>query len=289
MRKVIFTSIIMIFLLLVLTGCGSQKEKNSSFSVVTSFYPMYIIAINLCDGIDVNVENMTDTTVGCLHDYTLQTKDLRKVENADMFIINGLGVENFIDKITENRENLYISDTSKSDLYLIQDENETNGHVWNNTENYIKQIETVKEDLIKNNPENKDKYEQNAEEYTNKIKELENNRFISQERKYVVSCNEALAYILDEANLEVIPVYTDHEESTLSGNMLSDIINEVKNKNINAIFIDKNDDRTNAELIAKETNAQIYVLDSGLSGELDKNAYIDTMNKNYDVLREAIK
>ena len=289
MRKVIFTSIIMIFLLLVLTGCGSQKEKNNSFSVVTSFYPMYIIAINLCDGIDVNVENMTDTTVGCLHDYTLQTKDLRKVENADMFIINGLGVENFIDKITENREKLYVSDASKSDLYLIQDENEINGHVWNNTENYIKQIETVKEDLIKNNPENKDKYEQNAEEYTNKIKELENNRFISQERKFVVSCNEALAYILDEANLEVIPVYTDHEESTLSGNMLSDIINEVKNKNINAIFIDKNDDRTNAELIAKETNAQIYVLDSGLSGELDKNAYIDTMNKNYDVLREAIK
>ena len=289
MRKVIFTSIIMIFLLLVLTGCGSQKEENSSFSVVTSFYPMYIIAINLCDGIDVNVENMTDTAVGCLHDYTLQTKDLRKVENADMFIINGLGVENFIDKITENRENLYISDTSKADLYLIQDEDETNGHVWNNTENYIKQIEIVKEDLVKNNPENKDKYEKNAEEYTNKIKELENNRFISQERKFVVSCNEALAYILDEANLEVIPVYTDHEESTLSGNMLSDIINEVKNKNINAIFIDKNDDRTNAELIAKETNAQIYVLDSGLSGELDKNAYIDTMNKNYDVLREAIK
>ena len=146
-----------------------------------------------------------------------------------------------------------------------------------------------KEDLVKNNPENKDKYEQNAEEYTNKIKKLENNRFISQERKYVVSCNEALAYILDEANLEVIPVYTEHEESTLSGNMLSDIINEVKDKNINAIFIDKDDDRTNAELIAKETNAQIYVLDSGLSGELDKNAYIDTMNKNYDVLREAIK
>lgn len=289
MRKVIFTSIIMIFLLLVLTGCGSQKEENSSFSVVTSFYPMYIIAINLCDGIDVNVENMTDTAVGCLHDYTLQTKDLRKVENADMFIINGLGVENFIDKITENRENLYISDTSKADLYLIQDEDETNGHVWNNTENYIKQIEIVKEDLVKNNPENKDKYEKNAEEYTNKIKQLENNRFISQEKKYVVSCNEALAYILDEANLEVIPVYTEHEESTLSGNMLSDIINEVKDKNINAIFMDKDDDRTNAELIAKETNAQIYVLDSGLSGELDKNAYIDTMNKNYDVLREAIK
>lgn len=289
MRKVIFTSIIMIFLLLVLTGCGSQKEENSSFSVVTSFYPMYIIAINLCDGIDVNVENMTDTAVGCLHDYTLQTKDLRKVENADMFIINGLGVENFIDKITENRENLYISDTSKADLYLIQDEDETNGHVWNNAENYIKQIEIVKEDLVKNNPENKDKYEKNAEEYTNKIKELENNRFISQEKKYVVSCNEALAYILDEANLEVIPVYTENEESTLSGNMLSDIINEVKDKNINAIFMDKDDDRTNAELIAKETNAQIYVLDSGLSGELDKNAYIDTMNKNYDVLREAIK
>ena len=289
MKKIIFTSIVMILLLLILTGCGNKKEENNSFSVVTSFYPMYIIAINLCDGIDVNVENMTDTAVGCLHDYTLQTKDLRKVENADMFIINGLGVENFIDKITENRENLYISDTSKADLYLIQDENETNGHVWNNTENYIKQIEIVKEDLIKNNSENTDKYEQNAQNYITKIKELENNRFISQETKYVVSCNEALEYILDEANLEVIPVYTEHEESTLSGNMLSDIINEVKDKNINAIFIDKNDDRTNAELIAKETGAQIYVLDSGLSGDLDKNAYIETMNKNYDILKEAIK
>ena len=77
MKKIIFTSIVMILLLLILTGCGNKKEENNSFNIVTSFYPMYIIAINLCDGIDVNVENMTDTAVGCLHDYTLQTKEMQ--------------------------------------------------------------------------------------------------------------------------------------------------------------------------------------------------------------------
>ena len=96
--------ICILLILIILTGCTTTKqEKDDKFKIVTSFYPIYIIALNLTDGIDnVIVENMTETNVGCLHDYTLTTNDLIKLEDADVFIQNGLGIETFIQKVTES-------------------------------------------------------------------------------------------------------------------------------------------------------------------------------------------
>ena len=48
-----------------------------------------------------------------------------------------------------------------------------------------------------------------------------------------------------------------------------------------AFVIDKNDNKSNAETIAKETGAKIYELDSGLTGNLDKNAYLNAMEQNF--------
>lgn len=282
------------FILLIgLTGCA-KPQKEYSYRVVTSFYPMYVIALNLCDGIeDVQVQNMTDTAVGCLHDYTLKTKDLRKIEKANMFVMNGAGVENFMDKITQNRTDLAISDTSKADLYWIKDGDEINGHVWNNTNNYLKQIEQIKNDLVANDPAHREQYEANAEKYSDKIRDLEKQRYEVTKETYVVSCNEALAYLLDDVELKIVPVYTEHEESTLSGSALTDVIQQVKDKNIRAIFVDKNDNQTNAKLIAKETGAQIYTLDSGVTGDKknknDKDAYINTMKENYQLLKNIFQ
>ena len=49
--------------------------------MVTSFYPMYIMALNVTDGVEgVKVDNMAGQQTGCLHDYQLQTKDMKNLE-----------------------------------------------------------------------------------------------------------------------------------------------------------------------------------------------------------------
>lgn len=286
MKRVL--SIVLIFLLiLILTGCTSKEEENTNKKIVTSFYPIYIMAINILQDIPgISIENMTDITIGCLHNYTLQTSDLKKVEKADIFIKNGLGLENFMDKITSNYPKIKIIDTSNTKLDIINDEEGENGHVWNNIENYKKQVNYICNELVKINPEKKDKYVSNTNEYIKKIDGIEKYKA---EKQYVISCNEALAYLLEEANLEILPVYTDHDESSLSSAKLAEVINIAREKNIKVIFIDKNDDVRNANLIANEIGAEIVRLDSCLTGNLEKNAYIDAMNNNFKLIKNILE
>ena len=58
-------------LVLCFTGCMAEKEEDN-FCVVTSFYPLYISALNVTDGVEgVEVVNMAGQQTGCLHDYQL--------------------------------------------------------------------------------------------------------------------------------------------------------------------------------------------------------------------------
>lgn len=293
MKKLfVFIFLIMLVILIVLTGCTKQNNisEDDKFKVVTSFYPLYVMTLNITDGInDVSVSNMASDSAGCLHNYTLQTSDLKTLSKADMFIMNGLGIETFIDKIKGEFPNLESIDTSTTELDLIKDSQGINGHVWNSIDNYIAQVEVVLNSLCAENPENTAQYTDNAEKYMAKLNKLKQNAYLAKEGTTVVSCNESLAYLLNDASIKFIEVYSDHEQSTLSSEKLSNVIDEMKQKNVKVIFIAKGDNRKTAELIAQETGAKIYELDANLTGEMDKDAYINTMTNNYNILKDCLE
>lgn len=262
----------------------SETQNDNTTKIVTSFYPMYIIAENITDGAEnIELENMADVNVGCLHDYTLTTEDMKKLENADIFIINGLGMESFIDKALSSNQEMQIIDSSTNIQNLISDEDEINAHLWTNIEKYITQVENVTGGLKANNPENAEIYEKNANQYIEELKQLRE-RYLSEleglKGKKAICLNEAFEYMGQELGLEMTTVETDHEESTMSAEMLRSIIDEAKAENIEMIIIDKNDNKANAETIANETGTTIYELNSGLSGSMDKDAYVNAMEEN---------
>ena len=286
--------VILIIVLLVTLNIkrnNQKKEESNITKIVTSFYPMYIMAENLTDGAsNVELENMADVNVGCLHDYTLMTEDIKKVENADIFISNGLGMESFINKLIEANSNMKIIDSSKSITNVIKSEEETNPHIWTSIHNYILQVQTISDSLKEYNAENSEVYEKNAEKYVEELTELKNKykeELAFLEGRRAVCLNEAFEYMGEELGLELLTVQTDHEESTMSAEMLKNIINTVKEENIEIIIIDKNDNEANAETIANETGAKIYKLNSGLTGNLEKDAYIKQMEENIEILKSA--
>ena len=85
----------------------------------------------------------------------------------------------------------------------------------------------------------------------------------------------------------MIVIKTDHEESTISAEVLKQTIDAVKNEDIEMIIIDKNDNKSNAETIAFETGAKIVELNSGLTGDLGKDAYINAVRENINTLKGA--
>lgn len=297
MKKYLKYIIAIIVIILIVTALvilninrnSQKKQESNTTKVVTSFYPMYIIAENLIDGANnVELENMADVNVGCLHDYTLMTEDIKKVEEADIFISNGLGMESFIDKLIEANSDMKVIDSSQDIENAINSEEETNPHIWTSIDNYILQVQTIASGLKEYDQENKDIYEENEKAYIDELESLKN-KFDEElndfEGKKAVCLNEAFEYMGKELGLELLTVQTDHEESTMSAEMLKNIIDTVKEENIEIIIIDKNDNKSNAETIANETGARIYELNSGLTGNLDKDAYIKQMEENIEILK----
>lgn len=284
--KILFIIAVITCLLLCLSGC-KKNEKDEKLKIVTSFYPIYIMTSNITKDVPgVELSNMAETNVGCIHNYTLKPVDLKKMEKANIFIENGLGIESFNDKLINSFKNLDIIDSSKN-INAISDNGEINGHSWTSIKNYINQIEEITEKLKEKNPENGNIYTKNLEEYKNKLISLENkydNNLSKLRNKKVVVLNEAFEYLLRDLEIETIDIHTDHEESTISAEKLKDIINEMKENYINIIIIDKSDNEKNAETIKKETGAEILKLNSCLNGNLDNDAYINAMEENLNIL-----
>ena len=269
-----------------------EKIENDNLKIVTSFYPIYVMTANITQNVpDVELVNMTEANVGCLHDYTISTTDMKKIEKADIYIQNGLGLESFMDKIILASPELKIIDTSADISNKIQDENETNPHIWTSIENYIKQVETICQKLCEYDNKNVEAYKANCESYLQKINQ-EKQKYENQLQKLngekAICLNEGLEYLLKELKMQVTQVETNHEESTMSAETLKSLIEKMKDENIKIIVVDKDDNIKNAETLANETGAKIYKLDSGLTGEISNNAYIDKLEANFLVLESMM-
>lgn len=293
MKKVL-SIILIILIIFILTGCNEEKINSENFKITTSFYPMYIIALNLTkDAKNIELNNMTDSSIGCLHNYTLTTNDLKKIQESDILVINGLGLEeNILNTVNKTNSNIKVIDSSDNiDEKDIISGNNVNPHIWTSINLYKNQVETISENLINLDENNREIYVKNTEEYINKLNELENRENTVKEKMAnveVVVFSESLEYLIKEMNINYSIFSIGHEESGVSSEELGEIIDEINDKNIKAILIDKEDSKAIANSVSAETGATIHEMDSCLTGELDLDSYITKMNSNLDILENIV-
>lgn len=292
-----YISIIIVIVLIICFVIGKniynqKKEKsNDKFEILTSFYPIYIMTLNVANGAeDVKVSNMAEKYTGCIHDYTLTTTDMKKFESCDIFIQNGAGLETFSDKILESYPKIKVvnaADGVNNFLTHNEDDEEVNSHIWLSISNYINEVIKITDSLMEMNSKNAKIYQKNCENYVNKLytlkKKFDN---LNLKNKKIINLNESLEYMFKENDIDSVLIETDHEQSTISANKIRNIIELMQNDKINEIYIDKNDSRKLADVLQNETNAKIYVLDSAMSGDGSLDSYINIMNQNYKILRE---
>lgn len=286
-------------LCLLLTGCGSTNTagggKDGSFHIVTSFYPMYVATINITQGVDgVTVTNMTKPQTGCLHDYQLMTEDMKTLEKADAFVINGAGMESFLDKVIEQQKNLKIIDASKG-IELLKDDDEENPHVWLSVTDAILQVKNIAEQLKAADPKHADAYEKNAAAYIKKLEALKAEMHAELDtvpNKDIVTFHEAFPYFAKEFGLNIISVVEREPGTEPTPAELQATIEQVKKLPVKVLFTEPQYSPSAAETIARETGAKIYTLDPVVTGEANEqalNAYIDTMKKNMETLKTALQ
>ncbi|ANR71522.1 metal ABC transporter substrate-binding protein [Selenomonas sp. oral taxon 126] len=293
-------SLLLLVLSVALVGCGgadktAEKKSAEPFRIVTSFYPMYVATINITDGVDgVEVYNMTKPQTGCLHDYQLMTEDMKTLEKADAFVINGAGMEDFMDKVTEQQKKLKVIDASRG-IELIHDDEGDNPHVWLSVTNEIAQVRNIADQLKEADPAHAEKYEKNAAAYIEKLTALKNEMHAALDNvphKDIVTFHEAFPYFAKEFHLNIIGVVEREPGTEPTPTELQETIEQVNALPTKVLFTEPQYSPAAAETIARETGAKIYTLDPVVTGEATpaaKDAYIDTMKKNMKVLQEALQ
>ena len=121
-----------ILLVSVLIGTVAARRQETPASkeltVVTSFYPMYIAAENVIgDATDVRLENLSEPQTGCLHDFQLTPEDMKLLSTADVFIINGGGIESFMKDVAAAYPDLTIIEACEN-VQLLAEGNDENAH-----------------------------------------------------------------------------------------------------------------------------------------------------------------
>ena len=292
---------------MLLTGCNNSAESNNSIesnnklTIVTSFYPMYISTLNIVKDIpDVEVINMTAPQTGCLHDYSLSTKDLKTLSSADIFVINGAGMESFLDDVIDEYSDLKIIEASNG-ISLIEDtdhdehEHDVNPHVWVSISKNIEEVSNIAKELSAFDPNHASEYEANADAYIAKLENLRTEMHAALDNvnnKDIISFHEAFPYFAEEFNLNIAGVIEVEPDSEPSAKEVENIISIINEKNIKALFTEPQYSSKIADTIAKETGASIYTLDPIVTGDANEDAYDDyivKMQENLNTLKEALK
>jgi len=298
MKKI--CTLLIIILALILAACG-QNAGNTGYGqdkdtlIVTSFYPMYIFASNIADGIEgVRVVNMTEPQTGCLHDYQLVPADLKTLEKADIFVINGAGLESFLDKVIGQLPDLTVIEAAEG-IDLLKDENgEENPHVWVSISGAIQEVKNITEGLIAADPANESSYRKNSEEYITRLEALKQDMHDALKdikTRDIVTFHEAFPYFAHEFDLNIVSVIQREPGSEPSAGELAETIRLINDAQVKVLFTEPQYSPKAAESIAAQTGARIYVLDPIATGPNDAelDSYERTMKENLKVLIEALK
>lgn len=284
---------------LVIAGCTSptnhqlNNNKSSEKVIMTSFYPIYIMTINVSAGVPgIKVINLTPPQTGCLHDYQMKPSDIKNLAQAEALVVNGADMESFLDRVRQQYPNLPVIVASKgADLIKDQKTGVLNPHLWVSITGAIYEVGKIGDGLAEVDPAHADLYHKNAAEYIKKLKvqQAQMKAALSGvKNRDIVTFHEAFSYFAREYNLNVVSVVEREPGSAPSAAELANTIDQVKKSKGTALFAEPQYPAQTAQLIARDTGARVYTLDPAVTGADDPDAYLQAMDNNLKVLKEAL-
>ena len=290
--------------ILAMSGCSliSVPEGNV---IATSFYPVYIFTLNLVEGIDdATVMCLAEQNTGCLHDYTITAKDARIIDDADVLVINGAGMELFVEDLYESHEELPIIDSSEGVKLLCGESHdheahdheghshEQNSHIWMSVENAKIQVKNIKDGLIEVFPQYKEQIEKNYDAYIVRLGALsEDIAVASQQVKDVpvMTFHDAYSYLAGDMGFHITDTVESGEGGEPSARELAHLSDEINEHKVRALFIEPDYSGSAAEILSRETGVRVYTLNPVTKGDAELTAYEDIMRDNVKIILEAVK
>ena len=241
-------------------------------TVVTSFYPIWLMALNLTEGIDeINVANLAEPSTGCLHDYTLRNSDMVALSKADVLLINGAGMESFLPVVTGAYPDLPVVDASGGILLLESDDDgESNPHLWLDPQRAVAMAANLAEGLMQYLPEYSQRIAENLAAYRERLlavdQTLRDELMQVDDLPEVVVFHEAFPYFADACGLPVLLAVDKEPDEDLSAAQLAGILEADRRSPSLPLILKSTETDRSAEVLAAETGAPVCELDPVTSG-----------------------
>lgn len=286
---------------IIAVGCRADDTGLRSFQsedkilVVTTIYPMYDFVSNIA-GERAEVINLVPAGTEP-HDFELSTGDMQLLEQADLFVYNGAGMEQFVDKTlnaVSNKKLMVVE--AASQVATLESGTKTDPHTWLDVQNAISESEVIKDAFVQMDAEHGEIYEKNFEDYKDKLEALDKvykEELSDLSGDTIVVAHEAFGYLCAAYGLKQNAVEGLTADSEPDSARMKEIIDFCREKDIQVIFFEELVSPKVANTIADEIGARTMVLNpiEGLTASQEESGldYIGLMKENLEALKEALK
>ena len=310
---------------ILLVGC-SNKSDEAKFTVIASNFPGYDFARAVIKDVEGSEVKMLLSPGGEMHDFEPTPQDIINIKKSDVFIYVGGESDEWIDDVIDDIDLSKTKVIKLMDLVKVIEEEEVPGmeeeeehhhhegeehdhhdgeeeeveydeHIWTSPINAITIINSLKDEFVKLDSENKDAYEKNAKAYTDELKVIDSeirDVVSNGKRKLLVFGDRfPLRYFTEEYGLTYSAAFKGcSEQSEASAKTISFLIDKVKENNVPVVLHIELSNKKIAQTISEETGAKVLEFNSAHNisqKDFDSGlTYVNIMKKNIEVLKQAL-
>ena len=282
---------LLLILCLLLSGCAAAEQPPD---IAATTLPVWEFTSRLCDGTGLTVTRLVTENVSCLHDYSLNVRQVRAAEAAEVIVINGAGLEEFMHDLIHDKD--HIDSSEGIELSHCEEEHdhdhhghshETDSHIWLSISNAKIMAENICWGLSAHYPEHQTIFDKNL---VILLAELEAMQAYADDALSSLSCrdlvtfHDGFGYLASNFHLHILEAVEEESGAEASAAELKHMIGIVRDHGLPAIFTETNGSGSAAAIIAAETGAEVYTLDMAMAGD----SWFDAMYHNIDTLKEAL-
>jgi ABC-type Zn uptake system ZnuABC Zn-binding protein ZnuA len=221
------------------------------------------------------------------HTYEPVPSKIVDISEADLVLINGLGLEETLLGVIENnvRSGVRIVEMSAG-LPVLQGEEQGTGnpHLWLNVRYAMHYVETARDALIQADPEGESVYGANAQAYLAELADLDSQveqdiASIPAERRKLVTFHDAFPYLAERYGLELVGVVVRSPGQEPSAGEVADLTNTIEDQNVPAVFAEPQFSARVLDLAAKDAGVEVCTLYSDAFGD-GVDSYVKLMQFN---------
>ena len=281
-------------LLCVLLLIASPLHAAERLNVVASFSILGDFVRNVGgDRVDVTTLVGPDSDV---HVYTPAPSDAKRIADAKLVIVNGLGMEGWLPRLVKSAGSKAAIITATSGIAPRKLGSDADPHAWQSVPNARIYVSDIANALAAADPDDAEFFRARAKAYLDKLEALDREvreavAKIPPERRKVISTHDAFGYFAAEYGIQFIAPLGVSTETEPSARDIAAIIGQIKAQKIPAVFLENISDDRLIRRIAAETGAKVggTLISDGLTGEKGlAPTYIDMVRHNIKALTSAL-